>query len=138
MTLLIITIITARKQGSVFSAVCGFFCFFVPQISPEPLNGSAPNSQGRRVWSLGRVWMSRSKVKGQGHQGPKKSEDCRVIPIQWVVRCKIWAADGTILWPPGVHGDGNFRWLACGACLVIPRLHDTTGCQTGLTTRCIV
>jgi len=29
---------------------------FVPQISREPLNGYAPNSQGRRVWSL--AWTS--------------------------------------------------------------------------------
>jgi len=49
-----ISIFTALiKQGSVFSAVCDFFFFlFVPQISREPLNGFAPNSQGIRVWSL--------------------------------------------------------------------------------------
>jgi len=42
------------------------------QISREPLNGFQRNSQGRSVCpSLGRVWMSRSKVKSQGHQGQK-------------------------------------------------------------------
>jgi len=41
----------------------------------EPLCGFARNSHGRRVWSfpaLGCVWRSRSKVKGQGHQGQKR------------------------------------------------------------------
>ena len=33
---------------------------FVYEISREPLNGFAPNSQGRRVWSLART---SSKVK---------------------------------------------------------------------------
>jgi len=37
---------------------------FVYEISREPLNGFAPNSHGRHVWSLarmlGRVWRSRS------------------------------------------------------------------------------
>jgi len=52
---------------------CERFCFwrsqsvvfYLYEISREPLNGCAPNSRGRRVWSsLCRVWMSRSKVKG--------------------------------------------------------------------------
>ena len=52
---------------------CGRFCFwhlqksaflFVYEISLELLNGFAPNSHGRRVWSLIRTsWRSRSKVK---------------------------------------------------------------------------
>jgi len=37
---------------------------FVPQISREPLNGFAPNSQGRRVWSLARRNLN-TKAKGQ-------------------------------------------------------------------------
>jgi len=32
----------------------------------EPLNGFAPNSLGRRVWSLSQMSLT---VKGQGHQG---------------------------------------------------------------------
>ena len=47
-----------------------FFCLFVYEISLEPLNGFVPNSHGRRVWSLART---RLKVKGQGHQGQKKT-----------------------------------------------------------------
>jgi len=34
----------------------------------ELLNGFAPNSQGRRVWSLAGTSLN-IKVKGQGHQG---------------------------------------------------------------------
>jgi len=41
---------------------------FVHEISREPRNGFAPNSQGRRVWSLARTSLN-VKVKGQGHQG---------------------------------------------------------------------
>ena len=40
---------------------------FVYEISPEPLNGFAPNSQARRVWSLAGMSL-KVKVKGQGHQ----------------------------------------------------------------------
>jgi len=41
---------------------------FVYEISCEPLNGFAPNSHGRCVWSL--AWTS-LKVKGQDHHGQK-------------------------------------------------------------------
>ena len=40
------------------------------EISREPLNGFAPNSHGRRVWSLAAMSLN-VKVKGQGHQGQK-------------------------------------------------------------------
>jgi len=53
------------NRGSVFSAVCDFFvCFFlfVTRISPEPLNGFSPKSQGWR-WSL--AWTS---FECQGHR----------------------------------------------------------------------
>ena len=48
--------LTVRKQGSVFSAVCNFFILFVfvTQISREPLDGFAPNSQRRRAWLVPR------------------------------------------------------------------------------------
>jgi len=55
-------VFTARselRKGSVFGAVN--LCFlFVYEISREPLNGFAPNSHGRRVWSLARTSL---KVK---------------------------------------------------------------------------
>ena len=38
--------------------------------SLEPLNGFAPNSQGRRVWSITRTSLN-AKVKGRGHHGQK-------------------------------------------------------------------
>jgi len=56
---------------------CGRFCFwrrqsvfflFVYEISREPLNGFAPNSHGRRVWSVARTSL-KVTVKGQGQQG---------------------------------------------------------------------
>jgi len=37
----------------------------------EPLNGFAPNSHGRRVWSLAQMGF-KVKVKGQCHQGQKR------------------------------------------------------------------
>ena len=40
------------------------FSLFVPQISREPLDGFAPNSQARRVWTLARSSLN-VKVKGQ-------------------------------------------------------------------------
>jgi len=44
---------------------------FVYEISPQPLNGFAPNSHCRRSDAFkGRG--QRSKVKGQGHQGLKR------------------------------------------------------------------
>ena len=41
------------------------------EISREPLNGFAPNSRGRLVWSLARTRLN-VKVKGQGRQGQKR------------------------------------------------------------------
>jgi len=42
---------------------------FVCEISWEPLNGFAPNSDGICVWSLAQTNL---KVKGQGHHGQKR------------------------------------------------------------------
>ena len=56
---------------------CGSSCFWRRpsvvflssyEISPESLNGFAPNSHWRRVRSLARTSLN-VKVKGQGHQG---------------------------------------------------------------------
>jgi len=44
----------------------------VYEISREPLNGFAPNSQGRRIWFLARTSLN-VKVKGQGHEGQKNN-----------------------------------------------------------------
>jgi len=55
-------------EGSVFGAVC--LCFlFVYEIYREPLNGFAPNSRGRRIWSLVRTTL-KVKVKAQGLRSP--------------------------------------------------------------------
>jgi len=76
---------------------CGRFCFWrrqsvvflvVYEISREQLNGFATNSHGRRVWSLART-RSRSKVKGQGHQGQKTH--CRPFRRPACVLCLVKA-----------------------------------------------
>ena len=58
-------------EGSVLGAVslC-FFCLCVKYLG-EPLNGFAPDSHGRRVWSLD---QTNFKVKGdgQGHRDKKR------------------------------------------------------------------
>jgi len=50
-----------------------FFVFlFVTQISLERMNGFAPNSQGKRVWSLARATLNNKvKAKHQGQEGQK-------------------------------------------------------------------
>ena len=49
-----------RKVLFLGPSVCGFFF----EIYPEPLNGSVPNSHGRRVWSLAPTsFKVKSKVK---------------------------------------------------------------------------
>jgi len=60
----------------VLSVISVVFCF-VTVISPERLNGFAPNLQRRRVWSLAGTGLN-VKGQGQGHQGQK---NCCVIPI---------------------------------------------------------
>ena len=68
--LCIFTTCSELQKGSVFGTISlwGFF-WFVCEISREPLNGFAPNSHGRHVWSL--AWTS-FKVTGEGHQGQKR------------------------------------------------------------------
>ena len=51
------------------SATAEHLFLFVYEISLEPLNGFAPNSHKRCVWSL--TWTS-LKVNDQGHQGQKQ------------------------------------------------------------------
>jgi len=72
-------IIIAGKLGCVFSAVCdcfhSFIFLFVNQISPEMLNGFAPNSQGRRVSSLAQTSLN-VNVKGQGDRSPGYKMRC--------------------------------------------------------------
>jgi len=51
---------------------CDFLVCVGPEIYPERLNGFAPNSQGRCVWSLARTSLKvKAKGQGQGHQGQK-------------------------------------------------------------------
>ena len=62
--------IVAKRSPTSATAEHLFF-LFVYEISREPLNRFAPNSQGRRVWSLARRSL-KVNVKGQGHQGQKR------------------------------------------------------------------
>ena len=54
-----------RKVLFLAPSVCGVL--FAYKISREPLNGFAPNSHGRRVWSLARTSL-KVKVKSQSYQ----------------------------------------------------------------------
>ena len=56
-------------EGSISGAVS--LMVFVYEISRELLNGFAPNSHRRRVWSLARTSL-KVKVIGQGHQGQRR------------------------------------------------------------------
>jgi len=60
--------VCSQLRKVLFLAVSVTF-LFVHEISPEPLKGFAPNSQGS-AWSLARLSLN-DKVKGQGHQGRK-------------------------------------------------------------------
>ena len=55
---------------------------FVYEISPEPLNGFAPNSHGRHVWCLARMSLN-VKVKGQGHQGQTMAFSALSVACVW-------------------------------------------------------
>ena len=63
-------LITARIElrKVLFLALSVTF-LFVYEISPEPADGFAPNSRGRRVWSLDRKSLD-VKVKGQRSRSP--------------------------------------------------------------------
>jgi len=102
---------TLKLQGSVLAlSVTVFFFLFCLRIN---ISGTAERICAKihveDVFgpSLGRVWKSRSKVKGQGHQGQKTRCACTLIndvPQQRTApfrRCQGW-----------------FRWLACGLRLV--------------------
>ena len=56
---------------------------FVPQISREPLNGFAPNSHGRCVWSLARTSLD-VKVKGQRSRSPETKRHFSALSVACV------------------------------------------------------
>jgi len=77
-----------RKVLLLVPSVCGLFvCVY--EISREPLNGLAPNSHRRRLWSFARTSL-KVKVKGQRSKSPGTKNDSFV----------------------------PFRRPACGLCLV--------------------
>ena len=99
-----------------FSPVCDLFILFflfLYEIFRKRLNGFAPNSHGRRIWSLARTSLN-VRVKGQSHHGVFLPIDNALWGVAYAVRCK-WrhpAADGTIpslLGVTAVHADGGLR-----------------------------
>jgi len=98
------------------------FVFFlcVPQISPESLNGFSPNLKGRRAWSLAQMSLN-VEVKGQGHQGPKRTQHCHHPPsaMEWNVLAannitqQQTTADSTILLLLGVIAGASV-WCMFG------------------------
>jgi len=116
-----------HTQWTVASSVCGFFVY---EISPEPLNGFAPNSHGRRVWSLARMSL-KVKVKGQGHQWQKRHffgpaayvrfmfGKTSLASIFSVSALHIIACSSPLLWPPYVIGGGAIIFLPCSFFLLL-------------------
>jgi len=90
----------------------------VNQISQELLNGFAPNSQGRRVWSLARTSLN-VKVRDQRSKstGTKNALCTPITPpgsnVMERARCKERhaVADGTIPSMPGVILAACLRFL---------------------------
>ena len=94
-----------------------FFCFFlfVNQVSREPLNGFAPNhKEDVRAPSLERVWMSRSKIKGRGHQGQKRAMHSRHPRQRRNGTISMLITLHTTRQDHSVAAAGWFRRVACG------------------------
>jgi len=89
---------TPGREPRSVAASCLFF--FVTQISREALYGFAPNSYGRRVWSLARtslnVKVTRDKTVKTAESSPLTMH-CNAC----AVRSEGAAADGTISSPAG-------------------------------------
>jgi len=84
--------------------VCGSF-LFVYEISPEPLNVSARNSHGRRVWCLARTSL-KVKVKGQGHQGQKRHFSTLSVACVWFMFGKTALASTVVIYSGFTKGPG--------------------------------
>ena len=119
---------SVAKRGGCFQRrlfVCQCVSVFVRTITSERLN------VGRSNWRLGTLYnnlavirMSRSKVKGHGHQGQKKRKLLsHISPLTMhsracvVGRTQQAATDDTTAWPPGV--DGLRRWENQRCCLCL-------------------
>jgi len=78
-------------------------------MSWERLNGFAPNSHGRRVWSLTGTSLN-VKVKGQGHQG--KNALCTPVTLA-AMEWNTLAANNVIRQQSGhsVTAGGDFVGL---------------------------
>ena len=86
---------------------------FVYEISREPLNGFAPNSQGRRVWSIARM-SSKVKVNFGGLCAVYvwKKHLCSSFLCRCVL-CTVKSSFLSFLWPPCV-ADADIIFGSCG------------------------
>jgi len=78
-----------------FLALSVTFCLFVYEISPGRLNGFAPNSQGRRVWSVARTSLN-VKVRGQRSRSPGTNNMLCTPVIPAAMEWKVLAADNAM------------------------------------------
>jgi len=67
---------------------CLWLFLFVYEISREPVNGFAPNSQRRRDWSLARISLN-VKVNGQCHHGQKTRFSADISGISELICDKL-------------------------------------------------
>ena len=87
------------------------------EISPELLNGYAPNSHGRHVGSL--AWTSlKVKVKGQDHQGQKTAffrPSAACVWFVWFMLASSFSSDFSRRKPLRISSTG-FLWAICTSC----------------------
>jgi len=100
-----------------FGAV--YDCLFVNQISPEPLNGFASNSQGRRDWPPRSDEFECQRQRSRVSLITDKKRGCRRIcrePLNGFATNshgrRVWSLAGTSL-----KVKVNFGGHACGLCL---------------------
>jgi len=68
-----IIVLTARsKLREVLFWHCDFFCLYMKYLGNRWTDMRQIHREDVFGPSLGRLWMSRSKVKGQGHYGQKR------------------------------------------------------------------
>jgi len=75
-----------------FLALSVTFCLFVYEIFPEPLNGFAADSQGRRVDPRSEKFECQGQRLGQGHQGQNRKSCSVTATDQCIVQCAPYAA----------------------------------------------
>ena len=99
--------------GSVFDTVTFLFVY---ETYRELMNGFAPNSQGRCVWSL--IWTSLNiKIKGQGHHGQKTGFSADTLGIAELISDILTQKTCLVPRLDEFEGQGQFWQHARGLCL---------------------